>query len=502
MQNTNYLDTYFAKNNPESYSKAAIAYLAALDYLSVEHSEISEKIIQELKDQRSNLKMIASENYSSLAVQLAMGNLLSDKYAEGYPFHRFYAGCDNIDAIEHLASERAKQLFGCDHAYVQPHSGADANLVAFWAILLKNVQSKEVERLQKKSIDAFTPEEYEALRQLMVNQKLLGMSLNSGGHLTHGFRHNISSKMMKASFYDVDPKTEELDYAQILERAKAEKPTILLAGYSAHTKKINFAKMKEIATSVGATLMVDMAHFAGLVAGGVFTGEYNPIAFGDVITSTTHKTLRGPRGGLVLCTNEYAEYVNKGCPLVLGGPLPHVMAAKACAFKEALAPEFSIYSQKVVNNAQALAEGLAKRGIRLISGGTENHMVIIDVSPFAVSGRQAELALREAKITVNRNAIPFDPSGPWYTSGVRLGTPALTSLGMQEEQMHQIANIIADALAATKASPAIGGGMSKSLCTTDPSIFATLQSKVEELLENFVLYPELCLDEKTSSACR
>jgi len=494
---TRYLEAYFEKTPEKNRSKQAIAYLASLDYLSEDNSAISEKIIQELKDQRSHLKMIASENYSSLAVQLAMGNLLCDKYAEGYPFHRFYAGCENVDSVENQAVEHLKALFDCDHAYVQPHSGADANLVAFWAILCKNVQSKEVERLQKKSIDELTPDEYEEVRQALVNQKMLGMSLNSGGHLTHGFRHNISSKMMKTAFYDVDKKTEQLDYKTILEIAKKEQPTILLAGYSAYPRCVNFAKMKEIADAVGATLMVDMAHFAGLVAGKVLTGEYNPVAYADIITSTTHKTLRGPRGGIVLCRESYKEFVNRGCPLVLGGPLPHVMAAKAIAFKEALKPDFQIYAQQVVKNAKALAESLREKGIRVVSGDTDNHMVIIDISSYKITGRQAELALRQAGITVNRNCIPFDPNGAWYTSGVRLGTPALTTLGMKEDEMKLIASLIHEALRVTKPAPSIKGGLSRSLVETDDAVLAKLQQKTEALLQDFPLYPEISLDCKT-----
>lgn len=493
MQPTQFLEAYLAKQDPNRRSKAAIAYLASLDYLSEENPLVAEKIVQELKDQRSYLKMIASENYSSLAIQLSMGNLLTDKYAEGYPFHRFYAGCDNVDAIEHQAVEAAKNLFGCQHAYVQPHSGADANLVAFWAILCKRVQNKELERLQKKSIDELTVEEYEHVRQLLVNQKVLGMSLNSGGHLTHGYRHNISSKIMQAFFYDVDPKTEQLDYTAILEKARAVKPAILLAGYSAHSRKINFAKMKEIATEVGATLMCDMAHFAGLVAGKAFVGEYNPIPYADVITSTTHKTLRGPRGGLILCTDEYKEFVDKGCPLALGGPLPHVMAAKLIAFTEALDPSFQKYAHKVVENAKSLSAALTELGLRIVSGSTENHMVILDVSRFKITGRQAEFALRQAGITANRNAIPFDPNGPWYTSGVRLGTPALTTLGMGTTEMKQIANIIFQTLSATSAAPSVTGGVSKAQITTDPLIFELLQREVQELLNAFPLYPEIMI---------
>ena len=285
-----------------------------------------------------------------------MGNLLTDKYAEGFSHHRFYAGCDNVDTVEDIAQNELKKLFNCAHAYVQPHSGADANLVAFWSILVHRIQNKEIEKLGKKSIDELTPAEYEQVRQLMVNQKVLGMSLNSGGHLTHGYRHNISSKMMQAFQYDVERDTELLDYTALAKQAQEIKPTILLAGYSAHPRRLNFAKMREIADSVGAVLMVDMAHFAGLVAGKVFTGDYNPIPFAQMVTSTTHKTLRGPRGGIVMCQPEYAEIVNKGCPLVLGGPLPHVIAAKAIAFKEANTPAFADYAHQIVKNAVALSD--------------------------------------------------------------------------------------------------------------------------------------------------
>ncbi len=488
---TYFLESYFSKHPEASRSKAAIAYLASLDYLSQTSPHTAQKIVQELQDQRSYLKMIASENYSSLAVQLAMGNLLTDKYAEGYPFHRFYAGCDNLDAIEHEAEESLKALFGAEAAYVQPHSGADANLVAFWAILIKNVQHKELERLAKKSVDELTREEYEEIRQLLVNQKVLGMSLNSGGHLTHGYRHNISSKIMQSSFYDVDPKTERIDYSAIQKRAQEEKPLILLAGYSAHPRKINFAKMKEIAESVGATLMVDMAHFAGLVAGQAFTGEYNPIPYADIVTSTTHKTLRGPRGGFILSTNDYKEFINKGCPLVLGGPLPHVIAAKAIAFEEARQDSFKTYAKQVVENSQALARALLEEGFRLVTGGTENHMVIVDVSSLHITGRQAETALRQAHITCNRNAVPFDPNGPWYTSGIRLGTPALTTLGMGTGEMKQIAKIISAALKHTKASPTASGAVSKAQVIIDEDIFEKLKANVIELLQAYPLYPEI-----------
>ena len=494
------LDAYFAKTASGKRSSAAIAFLASLDHISIQSPLVADTILKELSDQRSYLKMIASENYSSLAVQLAMGNLLTDKYAEGIPSHRFYAGCDNVDTVEKEAVEHLKALFKADHAYVQPHSGADANLVAFWAILLKRVQSKEIERLGKKTVDELTPAEYEKIRQLLVNQKLLGMSLNSGGHLTHGYRHNISSKMMQASFYDVDPHTELLDYGTIAKRAQEEKPAILLAGYSAYSRKINFAKMKEIANSVGATFMVDMAHFAGLVAGGVFSDDYNPVAFADIVTSTTHKTLRGPRGGFILATNEYKEFVDKGCPTVLGGPLPHVLAAKCIAFQEARRPDFTTYAHKIVKNSQALANGLKKRGFRLVGDGTDNHLVIIDISSLNLTGRHAENALRQAHITANRNAIPFDKNGPWYTSGVRLGTPALTTLGMGEQEMDRIAGIIHDCLTNTKPLPAADGTMSKAQCQVAPPIANKLNEQVQELLKNFPLYPEISLAEQPTAA--
>lgn len=369
-----FLKNYLTKYPVEQSRTGVIAYLAALDHITEAYPEVAQAIIKELKDERSHLKLIASENFSSLAVQLAMGNLLTDKYAEGYPHHRFYAGCHNVDSVEELAQKELIKLFGCDYAYVQPHSGADANLVALWSILIQRVQNPALEKLGKKSIDELTADEYEAIRQLLVNQKLMGMSLNSGGHLTHGYRHNVSSKMLKAVVYDVDRKTELLDYGVLAKQVLAEKPTILLAGYSAYSRRLNFAKLREIADTVGAVLFVDMAHFAGLVAGGVFVDEYNPIPYADIVSSTTHKTLRGPRGGFVLCKKEFAESVNKGCPVVLGGPLPHVIAAKAIAFQEANKPEFKTYASRIVENAQALAERFSSKGIRIVTGGTENQL--------------------------------------------------------------------------------------------------------------------------------
>lgn len=486
------LKNYLSKNSPEKLNNAAVAYLASLDHIETISPNIVQSIIQELKDERSHLKLIASENFSSLAVQLTMGNLLTDKYAEGYANHRFYAGCHNVDTVEEAAQNELKQIYGCEHAYVQPHSGADANMVALWSILVYKIQNPEIEKLGKKSLDELSPEEYERVRQLIVNQKLMGMSLNSGGHLTHGYRHNISSKMMRAVAYDVNPKTELLDYAVLAKQVLAEKPLILLAGYSAHPRRLNFAKMREIADSVGAILMVDMAHFAGLVAGKVFKGEYDPVPYAHIITSTTHKTLRGPRGGFVLCKQEFSDVINKGCPLVLGGPLPHVLAAKAVAFKEANTDAFKTYSQKIVDNAKFLAESFLNQGTRLVTGGTENHLLILDISKYNLTGRQAESVLREAKITANRNAIPFDIQGPWYTSGIRLGTPALTTLGMGKEEMKEIASIITSVLSNTK--PAIvekTGNPSKANYITDSKIMEAAQKRVENLLSRFPLYPEI-----------
>ncbi|MBA2728889.1 MAG: glycine hydroxymethyltransferase [Parachlamydiaceae bacterium] len=490
---TNLLEKYLQNTPFEKRNSAAIAYLASLDHIAQTAPFVAESITQELRDQRTFLKLIASENYSSLAVQLAMGNLLTDKYAEGYVHHRFYAGCENVDSLEERAQNELKQLFGADYAYVQPHSGADANLVAFWSILVQRVQNREIERLAKKNIDEFTREEYELVRQLMVNQKVMGLSLNSGGHLTHGYRHNVSSKMMQSVAYDVDPKSELIDYNALAKQVLVEKPLILLAGYSAHPRRLNFAKMREIADSVGAVLMVDMAHFAGLVAGKVFTGEYNPVPYADIVTSTTHKTLRGPRGGFLLCKEEFKDTINKGCPLVLGGPLPHVIASKAIAFSEARTPEFAAYAQRVVENCLSLSERLMQKGIRLVTGGTENHLTILDLTSFGLTGRQAEKALRNAHLTVNRNAIPFDKNGPWYTSGVRIGTPAITTLGMGKTEMFEIADIIVYILQNTKAS-----SDNKAKSETPPEVIEKAKTRILELLNNFPLYPEIALPESAA----
>ncbi len=491
-----FLEKYFSKVKKEEQKSSAISFYAAMDTLQKVLPEVAKHVMQELKDQRSYLKLIASENYCSLAVQQAMGNLLTDKYSEGYPQHRFYAGCDNVDTIETLAADLAKEIFGCDYAYVQPHSGADANLVAFWSILVQKIQNPEVEKLSKKNLNDLTAEEYEKVRQLLVNQKVMGMSLNSGGHLTHGYRHNISSKFMHSVSYDVDPKTGLLDYAHLAAQVKKEKPLIFIAGYSAYPRALDFSKLKEIADSVGAVLMVDMAHFAGLVAGKVMTGKYNPVGYADIITSTTHKTLRGPRGGLLLCTKEYEDTVNKGCPLVLGGPMPHVMAAKAVAFREILTKDFCSYAQQIVKNAKALAEHLMKKGVKLVSDGTDNHLFLMDVfSSFQLTGRHAENALRKAFLTVNRNSIPEDKNGAWFTSGIRLGTPAITTLGMKETEMEEIAEIIVDVLKNTK--PGFSQKtqkISKSLADVPKEVIERSKKRIDDLLKKFPLYPELTIE--------
>lgn len=488
------LDTYFSKTEGAHRRSDVIAYLAALDHLRNVAPSIAENIIKELQTQRSTLKLIASENYCSLSVQLAMGNLLTDKYCEGFPYHRFYAGCENVDAIEAEADALAKKAFKMPHAYVQPHSGADANLVAFWAILTQKVQLPHMEKMGKKNPDEFTPEEFETLRQLLCNQSFMGMGLSSGGHLTHGFRQNISAKMLRAITYEVDPKTHLLDYGKIAEIARREKPLILLAGYSAYPRRINFATMRAIADEVGATLMVDMAHFAGLVAGKAFQGEEDPGPYAHMITSTTHKTLRGPRGGFVLCTDEYADSVNKGCPFVLGGPLPHVIAAKAIAFKEALAPSFQTYAAKIIENARALGEGLMKRGLTVITNGTDNHLVLIDVSKLGITGRIAESALTEAGITANRNMVPYDTHGAWYTSGVRLGTAALTTLGMGSAEMDEVADLVSKIVRHTRPKVVEKTGQpSQAKGETDSKVVQEVKERVRTLLGRYPLYPELTI---------
>lgn len=487
------LERYFSKKAEGACEKSAVAYVAMLDHLREVHPQIAEAVVRELHDQRSNLKLIASENYSSLSTQLAMGTLLTDKYSEGHLYHRFYAGCENIDAVECIAMEEAKALFQCDHAYVQPHSGSDANLVAFWAILVQKIQNREMERLGVKSIFELSPEEYETIRQLMVSQKVMGMSMCSGGHLTHGYLHNVSAKMMSPLSYEVDLQTGELDYSALAKQVKRERPLILIAGYSAYPKLINFAKMREIAESVDAILLADMAHFAGLVAGKVIVGEYNPIPYAHIVTTTTHKTLRGPRGGMILCQKEFRENIDKGCPLVLGGPLPHVMAAKAIALREANCADFQRYARQVVDNARALAGQLLRRGMKLITGGTENHLMVCDLlSSVQMTGKQGEEILRQALMTVNRNLIPGDVQPPWHTSGIRLGTPALTTLGMREKEMRKVADLIADLLKASRVKLQHSKEkLSSGKAIVDKAVLERVRGEVKSLLAQFFLYPQL-----------
>ena len=466
------------------------AYEAALRVIARSEPTIAGLIRDELGNQRSQLKLIASENYASPAVMLAMGNWLTDKYAEGVPGHRFYAGCEYIDQIESRAAEHACALFGADHAYVQPHSGIDANLVAFWSILAHRVETPFLSAHNAKHINDLSDTDWETLRKFFGDQRMIGMSLDAGGHLTHGFRPNISGKLFSQKNYGVDPTTELLDYDRIRALALEFKPLILIAGYSAYPRRVNFAKMREIADEVGATFMVDMAHFAGLVAGKQMTGDFDPIPFAHIVTTTTHKSLRGPRGGMVLCTKELAEFVDKGCPMVLGGPIPNMIAAKAVAFAEARQPSFVDYAQRIVDNAHALAEGLAKRGARLVTGGTDNHLVVADARSFGLTGRQAETALEVSGVIVNRNSIPNDPNGPWYTSGVRLGTPALTTIGLGTDDMDEVADIITGVLKAAEPTQA-SNGPSLAKFALDPAVIEATRARCAELLSHHPLYASL-----------
>ena len=464
------------------------AVRSALSVIGAVEPDVAAAISAELAAQRGSLKLIASENYASMAVLLAMGNWLSDKYAEGTVGHRFYAGCAQVDRVEELAAMHARELFGAQHAYVQPHSGIDANLVAYWAILAHRVESPALERAAVRHVNDLTDADWEQLRQQLGNQRMLGMSLEAGGHLTHGFRPNISGKMFNQRTYGTDPETGLLDYSAVRKTAKDFKPLVLVAGYSAYPRRINFAAMREIADEVGATLLVDMAHFAGLVAGKVLTGDFDPIPHAHLTTTTTHKSLRGPRGGLVLCGDDLAEYVDRGCPAVLGGPLSHIMAAKAVALAEARTPDFRDYAQRIVDNARALADGLLRRGVTLVTGGTDNHIVLLDVSSFGLTGRQAESALLQSGIVTNRNSIPRDPNGAWFTSGIRMGTPALTTLGFASEELDEIADIFAGVLSAT--TPAGGsGGASKAKYVLDAKVAADSRDRCAELLGRHPLYP-------------
>ncbi|EPH06739.1 serine hydroxymethyltransferase [Propionibacterium sp. oral taxon 192 str. F0372] len=469
-------------------------YKSLLAQVASVEPRIAEAIAAELNDQRHSLKLIASENYASLPTLISLGTWLSDKYAEGTIGHRFYAGCQNIDTVESVAAEHARELFGADYAYAQPHSGIDANLVAYWAILSHVIERPSLEKFGAKTVNDLSDADWNQLRADLGNQRVMGMSLDAGGHLTHGFRHNISGKMFNQRSYGTDPATGLIDYAALLAEAKEFKPLILVAGYSAYPRRINFAKMREIADEVGAVLMVDMAHFAGLVAGKVFTGEENPVAYADIVTTTTHKSLRGPRGGLVLATKDFADDVDRGCPMVLGGPLGNMMAGKAVALAEARTPAFVSYAQQVADNAQALAEGLRRRDVTLVTGGTDNHLVLIDVaSSFGLTGRQAENALLDSGVVTNRNSIPRDPNRAWYTSGIRVGTPALTSRGFTTADMDVVAELITEALKATTPASTAAGTPGKAKYVIADGVAERVHARADELLGNHPLYPELQL---------
>lgn len=483
--------TYYPVAVTDYSAPASAAYNSMLEVIASVEPRIAQATRQELEDQRASLKLIASENYASPAVLLTMGTWLSDKYAEGTVGHRFYAACQNVDTVEALAAEHARELFGAEYAYVQPHSGIDANLVAYWAIIAHRVEGPWLSKLGQKSVNDLTDAEWEQLRHEMGNQRLLGMSLDTGGHLTHGFRPNISGKMFHQQQYGTDPVTGLLDYDALRAKAKEFKPLVIVAGYSAYPRRINFAAMREIADEVGATLMVDMAHFAGLVAGKVFTGDEDPVPHAHIVTTTTHKSLRGPRGGMVLATEEYAPSVDRGCPMVLGGPLSHVMAAKAVALAEARQPQFQAYAQRIADNAKSLAEGFLKRGARLVTGGTDNHLVLLDVTSFGLTGRQAESALLDAGVVTNRNSIPADPNGPWYTSGIRFGTPALTTRGFGHDEFDTVAELVIDVLSNTTPTTTSAGAPSKANYVLADGIADRTKARSAEMLDKHPLYPGL-----------
>lgn len=397
-------------------------------------SEIMELIDMETNRQRKHIELIASENFVTPQVMEAQGSYLTNKYAEGYPGKRYYGGCEVVDKVEDLARDRMKKLFQADHVNVQPHSGSNANLGVYFSVL-------------------------------KPGDKVLGMNLSQGGHLTHGSPVNISGVYYNFVAYGVDKETELIDYEQVREIALREKPKMIVAGASAYPRKIDFAKFREIADEVGAYLMVDMAHIAGLVAAGL---HQNPVHYADFVTTTTHKTLRGPRGGAILCKEEYAKMIDKSIfPGIQGGPLMHVIAAKAVAFGEALQDDFKEYQQQTLNNAKALAEGLANNGFRLVSGGTDNHLILIDVRTKGLTGKKAEALLDDVGIATNKNTIPYDPESPFITSGIRIGTPAMTTRGMKEEDMLEIAEIMTLALDESNDRDAIRDRVTK-LCDKHP----------------------------------
>lgn len=415
------------------------------DFLASSDPLVAELVNQELQRQRDHLELIASENFTSAAVLAAQGSVLTNKYAEGLPGKRYYGGCEYIDKIEQLAIDRAKELFGAAHANVQPHAGAQANLAVF-------------------------------LTLLEPGDKFLGMDLSHGGHLTHGSPVNISGKWFKACHYGVSRETEQLDYDQIREQALRERPKLLIAGYSAYPRVLDFEKFRSIADEVGAYLLADIAHIAGLVASGLHP---NPIPYCDVVTTTTHKTLRGPRGGLILTRDaELGKKLDKAVfPGTQGGPLEHVIAAKAVAFGEALKPDFKIYSAQVIENARVLATQLQERGLKLVSNGTENHLLLVDLRSTGMTGKKADQLLGEVNITANKNTVPFDPESPFVTSGLRLGSPAMTTRGLGTAEFIEIGNIIADRL----------------LHPESQTVAEDCRRRVATLCERFPLYPHITI---------
>ena len=411
-----------------------------MSYIKDVDLEVYNAILEEERRQEEGIELIASENFVSKAVMEAAGSVFTNKYAEGYPGKRYYGGCANADVVESLAIERLKKIFGAKYANVQPHSGSQANMGVYVALL-------------------------------EAGDKILGMSLSAGGHLTHGYKINFSGKNYIGLEYGLNPETELIDYEEVREIALREKPKMIVAGASAYSRTIDFKKFREIADEIGAYLMVDMAHIAGLVAAGLHP---NPIEYADVVTSTTHKTLRGPRGGIILTNDEeIAKKIDKTIfPGIQGGPLVHIIAAKAVAFKEALSPEYKKYQEQVAKNAKILSEELVKGGLRIVSGGTDNHLMLVDLRPMGVTGKLAEAKLEEAGITCNKNAIPNDPEKPFVTSGIRLGTPAITARGFKEEETRQVAKFILTVL----------GNIN------DSEKIAQVKEQVLKLTEKFPLY--------------
>ena len=413
-----------------------------MSFLAKQDPNVKAVIDQELMRQRDKLEMIASENIVSQAVMEAQGSVLTNKYAEGYPGKRYYGGCEHVDVVETLAIERAKRLFGAEHANVQPHSGTQANFAVYFAML-------------------------------KPGDTIVGMNLSHGGHLTHGSPVNVSGTYFNVVPYGVNAETQQIDYDEFRKIVLEAKPKLIIAGGSAYSRQIDFKKMADVAHEVGAIFMVDMAHFAGLVAAGLHP---NPVEYADIVTTTTHKTLRGPRGGMILCKEEYAKAIDKAVfPGIQGGPLMHVIAAKAVALGEALQPEFKVYAEQVIKNAKVLATELIAKGLTIVSGGTDTHVMLVDVRNTGLTGKEAEHLLDEIGITANKNTIPFDPASPFVTSGVRLGTPALTTRGLKEDDMKEIADIIATVLQNPE----------------DAAKHQDAAKRVAALCEKYPLYPNL-----------